>query len=189
MASSSRARYLLFALVSVLLSATAIVIVLQGPSSSPEDAGAKRKPPTPALSAAERREAARRAAALQASGEDVHDGDRRPPPGLKRAGRRFLRFYLPYEVGKAAPAIAAGLRTSGSQEFAAQLLGKPPRVPPGVARQPAEAELLRIDAFALDGDPGAGQIVAKLRRDGALEAAAFELHRVAGRWLVSGVAG
>src|SRR4051812_25180344 len=125
MASSSRARYLLFALVSVLLSATALVIVLQGPSSSPEDAGAKRRPPIPALSAAVRREAARRAAALQASGEDLHD-DRRPPPGLKQAGRRFLRFYLPYEVGMTTPAVAAGLRASASPEFADELLGRAP---------------------------------------------------------------
>jgi hypothetical protein len=189
MARSSRARYLLFALVSVLLSATAIVIVLQGPSSSPEDAGAERKRPTPALSAADRREAARRAASLQAGGEDLHDDESRPPPGLEPAGRRFLRFYLPYEVGKTTPAVTAGLQASASPEFADELLVRAPRVPPGVSRKPAEAQLLGIDAFALDGNPGAGQIVAKFRRDGGLEAGAFELHRVAGRWLVTGVAG
>jgi hypothetical protein len=81
------------------------------------------------------------------------------------------------------------LRASASPAFADELLGSAPRVPPGLAREPAEAQLLGIDAFVLDGDPGAGQIVAKLRRDGGLEAAAFELRRVAGRWLVTGVAG
>ena len=189
MARSSRARYLLFAVVSLLLSATAVVIFLQGPSASPEDAGAKRKPPTPALSAAERREAARRTTALQASGEDVHDDDPRLPRSLKQAGRRFLRFYLPYEVGKGGPAIAVGLRATASPEFADELLGTAPRVPPGLAWEPAEAQLLGIDALVLDGNPGAGRIVAKLRRDAGLEAAAFELHRLGGRWLVTGVAG
>src|SRR5215213_6084284 len=108
----SRARYLLFAFVSLLLSATAIVIFLLGPPASPEHAGAKRKPVTAAISPRERRQAARQGAALQAGGEDLHDDPPGPPPGLERAGRRFLRFYLPYEVGRASPAIAAGLRAS-----------------------------------------------------------------------------
>ena len=189
MTRPSRARYLLFAVVSALLSAAALLIFLQGPSASPQAAGARRTPPGSALSAAQRREATREAAALQAGGEDLHDGERDPPPGLERAGRRFLRFYLPYEVGKASPAIAAGLQASASPGFAAELLGSAPRVPPGVGREPSQARLLGLDAFALDGDPDAGQIVARLRRDGDLEAAAFELRRLGGRWLVTGVAG
>jgi hypothetical protein len=189
MSRNRRARYVLFGVVCLLFTATAVVIFLEGPSGLPAHAGAEHGPPAAPLSGAERREAARRAAALQAGGEDLHDDDRRPPRGLERAGRRFLRFYLPYEVGKATPAIAAGLRASASPEFADELLGRAPRVPPGVAREPAEAQLFGIDAFALNGDLGGGQIVAKLRRDGGLEAAAFELHRVAGRWLVIGVAG
>jgi hypothetical protein len=187
---SARPRYLLFALVCLALAATAVWLALRGPAPAPGagDPVAKR-PSADELPGAEWRQLHRRASDLRDAGEDVHGDDLGPPRGLEVAGRQFLAFYLPYEVGRVTPEIAAGLRATASPDFAGELLRQMPRFPPGIRSAPVEAQLLGVDATALSEQPGAGQIVAKLRRSGHLEAAAFELHRYGASWLVTGVAG
>jgi hypothetical protein len=190
MSSSSRPRYVLFAVASVAIALTAVFFALHGPSDSPggEDGdGALGQPLPPALSAAELERAERERAELQARGEDLHGHAVEPAAGLEVAGREFLRFYLPYEVGKARTPLAAGLRRTATPQFATELLENAPRFPPGLGRAPAEARLLDVEATPLD--HVSGRIVAKLRRGRDLEAVAFELRLIAGHWLVSGVAG
>ncbi len=189
MERSSRPRYLLFGLASIALAAMGVWVALRGSGSAPGEPATAKSPAAAGLSAEEHRGLRQRATELREAGEDVHGGELVPPPGVKAAGRRFLAFYLPYEVGRINPTIAAGLRATSTPGFADQLLREAPRVPPGVGRAPPQADFLAVDAIALGDQPGGAQIVAKLWRGGDLEAAAFELRRFAGTWLVSGVAG
>jgi hypothetical protein len=190
MRPSARPRYLLFALACLALGAMAVWLALRGPAAAPGAGdGAGKRPSAGGLSADDRAELRWRATDLREAGEDVHGDALPPPPGLEGAGRRFLAFYLPYEVGRVTPEIAAGLRATASPDFAGELLRHTPRIPPGVRSAPAEAQLLGVDATALSEQPGAGQVVARLHRRGHLQAAAFELHRYGASWLVTGVAG
>lgn len=168
----------------------AVLLTLRGPvePAADQETSAAR-PPAPAFSPAERKQADRGRVALQAAGEDVHGHAEQPPPGVERAGREFLRFYLPYEVGGLSASIEAGLRATATPEFAAQLLQSAPRFPPGLGKRPAEAQVLAVDPVALADESNVARIVGKLRRGQDVEAVAFELRLIGGRWLVSGVAG
>lgn len=182
-----RVRYALFALACAALLATGLWFVLGEPDrEAAAGETVAERPPPPALAPAERERLERAHAQRQAGGEDVH-GHGATAPGVEEASREFLAAYLPYEVGELDAASEAALRRTTTARFAEQLLGSPPRFPPGLQRPPRQAQLLAVDVLPVNED--LARIVAKLRRGGDLEAAAFELRRVEGRWLVSGVAG
>jgi hypothetical protein len=182
-----RPRYALFALACAVLLAAGLWVILGAPGNG---AGAVRsaaeKPPPPALAPAEREALERAHARQQAADEDRHNHES-AEPGVEAAARAFLDAYLPYEVGEIDGATEAALERTTTSEFGEQLLGSPPRFPPGLGKPPAGAELLAIDALPVSADRA--RIVAKLRRGVDLEAAAFELRRIGGHWLISGVTG
>jgi hypothetical protein len=169
-------RPILFGLVVLALVASALVLAL----------GTRRPVPAPSSAPSVRPAASGLIAPRPTSGAPAPAEPSRPRSPAATTARRFLPAYLRYEVGDLARPVARALRASATPQFAAALLGAPPR-PIGGGPLPGPARLRRFRVRVAAGAPGWGELSGTAERGGHIERLTFVLERRGTSWLVTGV--
>jgi hypothetical protein len=168
MAPAARPKPVLFALVAILLVASAVVFSRSGPSpeAESESAGDAAR-----IEVAEAGRVALETARLRAQ--------------VEQAARRFVPAFLRYEVGDIDAGVRRTLRATATAEFAADLLAVPPRPP--AAGFPPRARLRRLAVKLSPSAAFHAFVEGSALRGGARETFSFEFEYGESGWRASGV--
>lgn len=113
--------------------------------------------------------------------------ERRALDGAEPVARRFFAAFARYELGEDSDAVADVITATVTPALAREL-GRPPRIPPGVAVPKRAALAGRLQLVALDGTPAElteAELVGALERGGERSAVSLRMVRDGGRWRVA----
>jgi hypothetical protein len=105
----------------------------------------------------------------------------------RRVAARFARAYLRYETGRLDRHVRRSLRVLCAPRFATELLGAPPRLPPGASLPRLRfLGIARVEPTVIAGE-GAVRAGARLKAGGRTESLAIDLDIWGERWTVTGI--
>jgi hypothetical protein len=194
-------RTALFAAALALLSAAAVLVARGGPGApavvetTQQLSGAGKPEPVRELAAralersAERhREAKARRENPQAEAAPPRSRlSRRVHAPMEAVARAFFRAFARYEFGALSAAVRVELRETTTAAFARELLGEPPRMPPGPPlAEPARLSNLQLVPEVAGGRRLAGAwLLGYTIRGARREPITISMRREEGRWRVA----